>query len=91
MLADTSVACAAGAAFAGPATSTGFSNAMPANLPSVSSAAAPEKPIAGGGDSAVSMPACAIEALTVLAAAPPPWLCGSAMPVISSAVLVAPL
>ena len=44
--ADTRTACAAGAAFAGPATRTGFNNAIPANLPSPSSAAAPEKPSA---------------------------------------------
>src|SRR6478736_5398319 len=84
----TSTACAPGAALAGPATSTGFNSATPANLPSPSSAAAPEKPSAGGGESATSLlpPSCATEALTLLTAAPPPWLCGSAMPVRSSAV-----
>src|SRR5712675_970564 len=63
--ADTSAACAAGAAFGGPATTTGFKSAMPANLPSVSSAAAPEKPTAGTGASARSPPppTWAIEAL----------------------------
>ena len=67
----TSTACAAGAAFGGPATSTGFNSAMPANLPSLSSAAAPEKPSAGAGDSATSLPPpiWATEALTLLTAA----------------------
>ncbi|MGF6428600.1 hypothetical protein ABIE91_003820 [Bradyrhizobium elkanii] len=50
--AGTSAACAGGAAFAGPATMTGFSVAMPANLPPLSVAAAPENPSAGAGDSA---------------------------------------
>src|SRR6202011_6227485 len=54
--AGTSTACAAGVALGGPATITGFNSAMPANLPSLSSAAAPEKPSAGGGDSATSLP-----------------------------------
>ena len=54
--AGTSTACAAGVAFAGPATIAGFNSAMPANLPSPSSAAAPEKPSAGAGDSARSLP-----------------------------------
>ena len=40
----------------GPATITGFNSAIPANLPSTSSAAAPEKPSAGAGDSATSLP-----------------------------------
>ena len=64
----TSTACAAGAPFAGPATCTGFNSAMPANLPSPSSAAAPEKPIAGAGVSATSLPppSWATEALTLL-------------------------
>jgi hypothetical protein len=39
--AGTSAACAAGAAFGGPANTTGFNSAMPANLPSLSCAAAP--------------------------------------------------
>src|ERR1700736_3211528 len=90
--AGTSTACAAGVAFGGPATITGFNSAMPANLPSLSSAAAPEKPSAGGGDSATSPPpTCAIDALTLLTAAPPPWFCGSAMPVISTPDFAAPL
>src|SRR5882724_7507518 len=91
--ADTSAACAAGAAFDGPATTTGLSSAMPANLPSSSNAAAPEKPIAGAGAStrSVLLPAWAIEALTLLAAAPPPWFCGSAIPVSSTLVFAAPL
>src|SRR6187402_1359829 len=65
---------AAEAALAGPATTTGFNSAMPANLPSVSSAAAPEKPSAGAGDSARSLPVPTgvTEALTLLTAAPPP-------------------
>ena len=41
--AGTSTACAAGVAFAGPATTAGFNSARPANLPSASSAAAPGK------------------------------------------------
>ena len=71
MSADTSAACAAGAAFAGPATTSGFNSAMPANLPSASSAAAPEKPSPGAGDSARSLPlpTGATDALTLLAAA----------------------
>src|SRR5882757_4000330 len=79
------------APFAGPATTTGFSSAIPANLPSPSSAAAPEKPSAGGGDSATSLPppSWATEALMLLTAPPPPWFCGSAMPVRSSAVFEA--
>src|ERR1700737_4807818 len=91
--AGTSAACAAGAAFGGPATTTGFNSAMPANLPSLSSAAAPEKPSAGAGDSARSLPlpTCVIDALTVLAAAPPPWFCGSAMPGRSTPDFAAPL
>ena len=52
--ADTSTACAAAA---GPATITGFSSATPANTPSASNAAAPEKPRPGAGVSAVSLPA----------------------------------
>ncbi len=44
------------ASLGGPATTAGFSSAMPANLPSPSSAAAPEKPSAGAGDSARSLP-----------------------------------
>src|SRR6266403_459814 len=47
--AGTSAACAAVAAFGGPATVTCFNNATPANLPSLSSAAAPEKPTACAG------------------------------------------
>ena len=54
--AGTKAACAAGVAFGGPATTTGFNSAIPANLPSASSAAAPEKPSAGAGDSATSLP-----------------------------------
>ncbi len=54
--AGTSAACAAVAAFGGPATITGFNSATPANLPSLSCAAAPEKPTAGAGDSAKSLP-----------------------------------
>src|ERR1700730_18526659 len=89
--AGTSAACAAGAAFGGPATTSGFNSAMPANLPSPSSAAAPEKPSPGAGDNARSLllPIDATDALTLLTAAPPPWLCGSAMPVRSSADFVA--
>ena len=66
----TSTACAAGAPFAGPATCTGFNSATPANLPSPSSAAAPEKPIAGAGVSATSLPppSWATDALTLLTA-----------------------
>jgi hypothetical protein len=45
-----------GAAFGGPATTTGFNSAMPANLPSLSERRAPEKPSAGAGDSAKSLP-----------------------------------
>src|ERR1700680_4339346 len=73
--AGISAACAAGAALGGPATITGLSSAMPANFPSASSTAAPEKPTAGAGDS--PLPTVATDALTLLAAAPPPWLCGS--------------
>src|ERR1700730_2677248 len=69
MSAGTSVACAAGVEFGGPVTTTGFNSAMPANFPSLSSAAAPEKPMAGAGDSARSLPT---DALTLLAATPPP-------------------
>src|SRR5438128_224302 len=74
----TSAACAAGAAFGGPATITGFNSAMPANLPSLSCAAAPEKPTVGAGDSAKSLPppTWVTETLTLLTAAPPPWFCG---------------
>ena len=87
----TSAACDAGAAFEPPATTVGFSSAMPANLPSLSSAAAPEKPTVGAGQSAKSLlPDGAIDALTPLAAVPPPWLCGSAMPVSSTADFVPP-
>ncbi len=91
--ADTSVACAAGAAFGGPATTSGFSSAMPANFPSASSAAAPEKPSPGAGDSAGSppLPIGVTNALMLLTAAAPPWLCGSAMPVRSRLGLAAPL
>src|ERR1700687_4440497 len=80
--AGTSAACAAGAAFGGPATTTGLSSAMPANLPSPSGRPPPENPPAGAGDSARSppLPTCATDALTLLAAVPPPWFCGSAMP-----------
>src|SRR6202035_5906764 len=83
VLAGISAACAAGAAVGGPATITGLSSAKPANFPSASSTAAPEKPTAGAGDSASSLPlpTVATDALTLLAAAPPPWLCGSTMPV----------
>src|SRR5216684_7299215 len=89
----TSAACAVGATFGGPATITGFNSAMPANLPSLSCAAAPEKPTAGAGDSAKSLPPpiWAAEALTLLTAAAPPWFCGSAMPVTSTVDLAAPL
>jgi len=91
--ADTSAACAAVAAFGGQATITGFNSATPANLPSLSCTAAPEKPTAGAGDNAKSLPlpTWAREALTLLTAAPPPWLCGSAMPVISTPDFAAPL
>ena len=54
--ADTSTACAAGVALAGPATTAGFNSAIPANLPSASNAAAPEKPSAGAGESGSSPP-----------------------------------
>src|SRR5436190_15045390 len=89
----TSAACAAGAAFGGPATITGFNKAMPANLPSLSSAAAPEKPTAGAGDSAKSLPlpTRVTEALMLLTVARPPWFCGSAMPVSSTPDFAAPL
>ena len=72
--AGTNTACAAGVAFGGPATMADFNNATPANLPSLSSAAAPEKPTAGGGDSARSplLPICVTDALTLEAALPPP-------------------
>src|SRR5580698_4485017 len=87
--AGTSTACAAGVAFGGPATMTGFNSATPAKVPSLSSAAAPEKPTAGGGDSARSPPPpiCATDALMLLTAAAPPWFCGSEMPVSSTLVL----
>ena len=52
----TNEACDAVAAIVGPATTTGFSNAMPANAPSASSTAAPEKPSPGAGVSAASPP-----------------------------------
>ena len=54
-----------------------------------SSAAAPEKPGAGGGDRARSLPAPTgvTEALALLVALAPPWLCGSAMPVSSTLFL----
>jgi len=67
----TGTACAAAD---GPATSTGFSNAIPAKPPSASSAAAPEKPRPGAGVSAASLPlpTCVTCALTLLAAAAPP-------------------
>src|SRR6266700_1877734 len=89
----TSAACAAGAAFGGPATITGFNSAMPANLPSLSCAAAPEKPTAGAGDSAKSLapPTWVTEALTLLTVALPPWFCGSAIPVSSTADFAGPL
>ena len=72
--AGTSTACAAGVAFGGPATITGFRSAMPANLPSLSNAAAPEKPSAGAGDSVRSLPppTYVTDALTLLAAPTPP-------------------
>src|SRR5664279_2930964 len=91
--AGISAACAASVAFGGPATTTGFNSAMPANLPSASSAAAPEKPTAGAGESASSppLPTCATEDLMLLAAAAPPWFCGSAMPVSSRLAFAAPL
>src|ERR1700744_4805496 len=71
--ADTSAAWAAGAAFAGPATTSDFSSAMPANLPSASSAAEPEKPSPGAGDSARSLPlpTGVTDALTLLIAEAP--------------------
>src|ERR1700728_2087427 len=71
--AGTSTAWAAGAAFDTPATSADFNNAMPLNLPPSSRAAAPEKPIAGAGDNARSLPPATgvIAALTVGAARPP--------------------
>src|SRR6202166_5463299 len=88
----TSTACAAGVAVAGPATIADFNSAMPANLPSPSSAAAPEKPSAGGGDNATSPPPpiCDALALTLLTAAGAPRLCGSAMPVRATADFAAP-
>jgi gamma-glutamyltranspeptidase/glutathione hydrolase len=72
--AGTSTACAAGVEFGGPATTAGFNSAMPANLSSPSSAAPPEKPMAGAGDSARSLPppTCVTDALTLLAATAPP-------------------
>lgn len=50
--------------------------------------AAPEKPTPGAGDTLTSLlpPSCAAAALTLLTAEPPPWFCGSAIPVSSSAV-----
>src|SRR6516164_2254893 len=81
----TSTACAAGAPLEGreAATDTGFNSASPANLPLSSSAAAPENPIIGGGDNVRSPPPLIslTDALTALMAEPPPWFCGSAMPV----------
>src|SRR6202048_1264723 len=73
MSAGTSVAFGAGVEFGGPVTTTGFNSAMPANFPSLSSAAAPEKPMAGAGDSARSLPlpTWVTDALTLLAATPP--------------------
>jgi len=53
--APTSTACAAGVV-AGPATMTGFNNAMPANLPSPRVPRHRKKPTAGAGDSASSLP-----------------------------------
>src|ERR1700676_367940 len=95
MSADTNAACAAGAAFGGPATIAGFNSAMPANLPSLSRAAAPEKPTAGDGDSdsakALPLPTWLTDALTLLTAVPPPWSCGSAIPVSSTPDVAAPL
>src|SRR6266851_3718851 len=89
----TSAACAADATFGGSATITGFNSATPTNLPSLSCAAAPEKPTAGAGDSAKSFlpPTWVTEALTLLTAAPPPWFCGSAIPVSSTPVFAASL
>ena len=80
--ADTSTACAVEVAFAGPADHLGFNSAIPANLPSPSIPAAPENPSAGAGESARSplVPTGAIDALTLVAEAAPPWFCGSAMP-----------
>jgi hypothetical protein len=51
---DTSTACDVAAVAAVPATIIGFNSAMPANLPLVSSAAAPENPRLGAGDRAAS-------------------------------------
>ena len=81
-----------GRALARPATSTGFQQfATAANLPSLSSAAAPEKPSDGGGDNAMSLlpPSWATEALRLAHRGIAALVCGSAMPVRSSAVLVA--
>ena len=57
---------------AGPATTAGFSRARPANFPSASMAAAPEKPTAGSGESTMSLPAgVAAEAVLVTASIGP--------------------
>src|SRR3954469_3033860 len=60
--AETITACDTGTAVAGPATIAGFNSATPANLPSASIAGPPEKPTAGGGDSAESPPPTAASA-----------------------------
>src|ERR1700754_431036 len=65
----TREACVAAAVIVEPATTTGFSSAIPANAPSASRTAAPEKPRLGAGVSDASPPSCA---LTPLTAAPPP-------------------
>src|SRR5579863_8335983 len=71
--AGTSTDCA-GAAVTTPATIAGFNSARPANLPLSSRAAAPEKPTAGAGDNARSLPlpTGVTVALTVVAVRPPP-------------------
>jgi len=71
--AGTNTAWAAGAVFDTPATSAGFNNAMPVNLPPSSRAAAPEKPTMGAGESARSLPPATgvVAALTAVAARPP--------------------
>ena len=90
----TSTPCAAGAALvaAAVATTAVLSSATPANFPLSSSAAAPEKPKPGGGDSARSplVPTGVTAAFQLLAPAAPPWLCGSAIPMRSTLAFAAP-
>src|SRR5947207_12105491 len=81
----TRAACAM-APFGEPATTAGFNRATPANFPSPSTTAAPEKPSPGEGTNADSLPlptgvTCDLVWLTI---DPPPWLCGSAIPEMST-------